>query len=95
MKTDSLAIMDYAPAACATVACWAFERFIYALCPLMHMITGVPKSFWEKVIQTKLQMEGARRHLMLMRHEGLYLLERWRAERDWYWQEMDSRPKYI
>lgn len=61
-------------------------------------MANIPQSFWRKVEEVRMEMEGAENHLMLDEDGDLHLLERWRTERALYRRanrEWRAKPKDI
>jgi len=52
----------------------------------------LPRSFKEKVSEMRTMHQARERHLLLLGHEGLHMIERWQATRALKWPD---EPKDI
>jgi hypothetical protein len=68
------------------------ERFI-SFKPLSVPMAELQYVFLNQVDWIRLRSEGRRRHLCLLHDEGLFMIERWRAMRDWRMSGLSDTEK--
>lgn len=58
-------------------------------------MTVLPEHFLAEYRAIATRMEGRKRHLFLVGNEGLYVLDRWRAERHFADRRADKTENYL
>ena len=54
---------------------------------------NLPERFRTEIEKTAARLQASRQHLMLLKNEGLYVWERWRALRHFRWEDLPDIPR--